>query len=212
MGWVPRRIICDKGSAFISKKFVDFTKKVGIKTVYNATATPRANGQVERYNSTILNTLTASLRDEERWDEMVSQTRYAMNSSINATTGKSPYELFFGYTSRAPYDAYLQNAVDVTPSAADTLEEKRKEACERIVNEQVKQKERYDKRRTRPKTYEVGEQVLIRKKVARNDGKSKKTLAKCSGPYVVTKVLPHDRYCIEDLPGSYRSVRRGSLL
>ena len=61
----------------------------------------------------------------------------------------------------------------------------------------MKQKERY----------EVGEQVLIRKKVASNDGKSKKTLAKYSGPYVVTKISPHDRYCIEDLPGSYRSQK-----
>ena len=47
----------------------------------------------------------------------------------------------------------------------------------------------------------------MRKVVASNDGKSKKALPSYVGPYEVTKVLPHDRYVIKDLPGSQRAQK-----
>lgn len=46
---------------------------------------------------------------------------------------------------------------------------------------------------------------MVRKVLTTNDGKSKKLLPKYSGPYVITKVLPHDRYVIKDLPGAQRA-------
>lgn len=60
---VPRRIITDRGSCYTSKQFEQFCKNLNIKHVLNATATPRANGQVERYNRTILSSLSASTED-----------------------------------------------------------------------------------------------------------------------------------------------------
>jgi hypothetical protein len=50
---VTQRIVCDRGSSFTSKCFNDYCKGMNIKVNYNATATPRANGQAERYNRTI---------------------------------------------------------------------------------------------------------------------------------------------------------------
>lgn len=65
---VPRRIITDRGSCYTSKQFEDFCKELNVKHVLNATATQRANVQVERYNQTILASLSTSIEDEERWD------------------------------------------------------------------------------------------------------------------------------------------------
>ena len=47
---VPERLITDRGSAFTSKRFKDYCGKMGVTHNLNAVATPRANGQVERYN------------------------------------------------------------------------------------------------------------------------------------------------------------------
>lgn len=62
----PRRIISDRGTAFMSHKFKGFCRENGIVHVATAVATPRANGQVERYNRTILSMLSASARDDRR--------------------------------------------------------------------------------------------------------------------------------------------------
>lgn len=69
---VPNRIISDKGTAFTSQTFRMFCDNYGIKHVLNAVATPRANGQCERYNKTIvqaLATMTAG-RDPRDWESL----------------------------------------------------------------------------------------------------------------------------------------------
>ncbi|GBL81312.1 Pro-Pol polyprotein [Araneus ventricosus] len=49
----PRRTISDKGSAFNSKEFDDYCSSKSIQHLSVTTGLPRANGQVERLNSTI---------------------------------------------------------------------------------------------------------------------------------------------------------------
>jgi hypothetical protein len=51
---VPDRVITDRGTAFTSRSFQTFCETHGIKHILNAVTTPRANGQCERYNRTII--------------------------------------------------------------------------------------------------------------------------------------------------------------
>lgn len=44
----PRRIICDRGTAFTSGDFQEYCKYESIQHVLTTTGVPRANGQVER--------------------------------------------------------------------------------------------------------------------------------------------------------------------
>ena len=53
----------------------------------------------------------------------------------------------------------------------------------------------------------MGQQVLVRKVLASNEGKSKKLLPTFSGPYINLQTLPHDRQIVEDLPGTHRSQK-----
>lgn len=69
---------------------------------------------------------------------------------------------------------------------------------------------RFDAHRRAGRSFKEGDQVLVRTKVVSNDGKGKKLLPKYTGPYVVTKVLDHDRYVVEDPKGSLRSKRKYS--
>lgn len=60
----PARIITYRGMAFTARTFVKFCSELGIKLIQNAVAMPRANGKVERLNSTILSTLSTSVTEE----------------------------------------------------------------------------------------------------------------------------------------------------
>lgn len=69
----PDRIISDRGSCFTSHAFRRFCLDRRIKHVLNTVACPRSNGQVERYNRTVLDSLTAQNlnADEKEWDNQL---------------------------------------------------------------------------------------------------------------------------------------------
>nr|CAH7714828.1 unnamed protein product [Callosobruchus chinensis] len=81
----------------------------------------------------------------------------------------------------------------------------RNETGERIRSAQAKQKAYFDAKRKKSHVYGLGDLVLIRRTNVASEGKSKKLVPKFSGPYAVKKVLEHDRYVVEDLPGSRRA-------
>lgn len=204
---VPRRIISDRGSCYTSKNFKEFCMKFNMKHVLNATATPRANGQVERYNRTILNSITSSVEKEEEWDKCIPRIQFGLNSAVNAATGKTPQILLLGYEPKGAFEAFLSNEVDTVDNVNKTVNELREEAAVKIVNAQRKQKVRYDSTRKVAIRLKEGQQVLIKKAPTGVSGQSKKLLPKFAGPFVVTKVLDHDRYVVEDLPGARRTQK-----
>jgi IS30 family transposase len=133
---VTRRIICDRGNNFTSKRFGEYYKTMGIKVNYNATATPRANGQEERYNRTILNAISASTDDERNWDEAVQHVQWGLNTSLNKTTGKTPYELLLSYRPKQANDSFL--SAEVSDKLRDEyLLDTRRQTSERIRTKQV---------------------------------------------------------------------------
>jgi hypothetical protein len=149
---------------------------------------PRANGQAERYNRTIHDSLSTSTDDERKWDERVKDIQWGLNTSVNKTTDKTPYELLLGYRPRQANDSFLSAEVCDTPYD-EHLSVTWGRVTERIHEKQAEQKARYDLRRRPTPTYNVGLQVLVRKIVPTNDGKSKKLFQKYSGPYVIKKIL-----------------------
>lgn len=154
-------------------------------------------------NQTILSEISTSITDEEEWDKVAPKVRFALNTTINSATGKCVYELFLGYRPRGVGEAFIKNVLDISegPVSLDAL---RAEASERTKNDQIKQKVRFDKKRSKLREYLVGERVLIRSPALGNDGESRKVIPKYKGRFVITKKLLIDRYCIEELPESYR--------
>ncbi|XP_076660006.1 uncharacterized protein LOC143363281 [Halictus rubicundus] len=61
-----------------------------------ATGAPRANGQAERYVSTIVNLLTAELSRGTEWPSKLSKIQLSLNTTIQKSTGFSPTRLLFG--------------------------------------------------------------------------------------------------------------------
>jgi transposase InsO family protein len=96
---VPRRIICDHGRSFTSEEFREFCDHIQTKIHFSAVATPRGNGQVERYNRTVLDSLAtmgADL-DDDCWDENIHNVQLGLNGTLNRAVGVSPSEALMGF-------------------------------------------------------------------------------------------------------------------
>lgn len=95
---LPSRIISDRGTSFTSAAFKSFCDTHGIKHVLNAVACPRANGQAERYNQTILSSLAkySDGEDERNWDMCVGKIQWGINNATNSTTQKTATRALFG--------------------------------------------------------------------------------------------------------------------
>lgn len=199
---VPDRLISDRGTSFTSHAFKRYCLDKGIKHVLNAVASPRANGQVERYNRTILNSLTAqNLNSDERdWDVAVGKVQWGLNNTIQKTTGKTPTEILFGTCMSAEANPRL-NALRQETRKDDDVTTVRENVKDKIDIEQEKQKQSYDRDRHPARVYAEGELVKITKTNFQNEGKSKKLLPIYVGPYRVIKILGNDRYRVASIPG-----------
>lgn len=199
---VPRRLITDRGTSFTSREFTNFVKEKGICHILNAVATPRANGQIERYNRSIVDSLTAlnNNRPDNEWDVMIPRVQWGLNNTVNKTTSKTPSEVLFGFTPTGVSDGAMNSVVSANHEFEDR-DSIRSEVSERIVQSQKMQKERFDKKRKPAYVYKVGDLVRVEREISNAaPGQSKKLLPKCSGPYRIVEVLENDRYVIEDTP------------
>ena len=88
----PTQIISDRGTAFTSDEFKDYCKAEGITHTLITTGLPRANGQVERINSTVAAILAKlSIDDPTRWYMNVDAVQRAMNSTYHRSIGRTPF-------------------------------------------------------------------------------------------------------------------------
>ncbi|KAJ8943056.1 hypothetical protein NQ317_007787 [Molorchus minor] len=108
---VPVRVITDRGTAVTSHSFRTFCLENGIKHILNAVATPRANGQCERNNRTILASLSAlnGGLDDDTWDIHVKTVQRGLNCTVNRAIGMTPSELLFGVKPRTLPESIILN-------------------------------------------------------------------------------------------------------
>jgi hypothetical protein len=97
----PNTIIIDLGFNFYSHEFWDLCERSSIEVKYVSVALPRANGQVERANSLILDGLKKRLYDKNskksgKWINEISSLVWGLRTQPNQATGQSPFFLVYG--------------------------------------------------------------------------------------------------------------------
>lgn len=168
-----QHVSTDRGTSFTSRKFRLFMHSVGTKHILNSVATPRANGQVERYNRTILASRGSMThgKDKNTWDERLPDVQLGINTSIHSVTNKTPTELLFGRKVDNPCQGVLNNVTeDIGQTNCKTLEELRSEASERIEINQEINKIRFDQSRRKAKVYKEGDLVRIARAIVIEPG------------------------------------------
>ncbi|GBO35953.1 Retrovirus-related Pol polyprotein from transposon 297 [Araneus ventricosus] len=93
----PFQIISDRGTAFTSGDFADYCAKEEIKHHAITTGLPRANGQIERINQTIISVLSKlSLENPNKWYKFTNELQQTINSTYQRSIDTTPFELLFG--------------------------------------------------------------------------------------------------------------------
>lgn len=194
----PERIVTDRGTCFTADLFSELCNSHGIRLTLNSSRHAQANGQVERLNQTILPALQSNLRDFDgrRWDENLGQLERDLNTTICKTTGRTPFEMLFGYIPRfyegLSRDLTLQSETYKLPN------EIRESVYDKVLREQNASKERYDRSRLKNVSFKKGDIVVVKSNKL-STGESRKLQFRNKGPMVIIDTLPSDTYYIQNL-------------
>jgi transposase InsO family protein len=102
----PRLLLSDNGTQFNSKFFQACCQILGIHQKFTTAYHPQCNGQVERFNRTILSQLRKYIGEHQNdWDLFNGALTYAYNTQVHTPTGCTPFELIL---SRPPSTLILQ--------------------------------------------------------------------------------------------------------
>jgi transposase InsO family protein len=223
----PKKLHSDRGGSFTSKLAKELCKLAGVQGSYTTPYHPQGNGQVERFNRTLIDMLgTLDSQDKAQWSQHVKFMAHAYNCTRNDSTSFSPFELMFGRQPRLPVDWYF----GLPDSAGGTFTEKGKlqyvkelksnldrayrAASENAHQGESRNKARYDKR-VRASVLASGDRVLVRN--VGLTGKNKLANHWCAVAYTVTRKLGGDESSVyvvrrEDGQGRERTLHRNMLL
>ena len=199
---IPTRIVSDRGTAFTSKAFKEFVDSKNIKHVLNATASPKSNGQVERYNRTLVPVLSKLVDVRKKdWDVLLPEVEHLLNNSWNRSVKEIPSKLLFGVVQKREIDENVLAFVDEVNAETEerNLINIREKAYKNIMNAQEYNKRIHDQHCKSNTVYNENDLVMIRN--VPTAGMSAKLEPKFKGPYRIKRVLNNNRYVIEDVPG-----------
>ena len=181
---VPKQIVSDNGTQFLSREFQDLMKEFGIQHRRTPVYHPQANGLVERFNRTLGGFLQTAARLGGNTNERIQTMITTYNATPQATTGKSPAELLHGKRMRTKLDVVGKTAEE---------EEGDDQTRERVTRIQNKQKTYADERRAaRTEEIQPGDWVRCRKPQAR------KGQSKYGQPVQVKEKIGANSYRTED--------------
>ncbi|GFW56680.1 retrovirus-related Pol polyprotein from transposon 297 [Trichonephila clavipes] len=193
----PRFLITDRGTTFTSDEFHTYCSEQKITLHHITTGLPRANGQVERINRTIIPVLSKMSEDDPtKWFKHVPSLQEVLNSTFQRSINTTPFELLFGTQINNKTDLRIQQLIDeqLQLEFNENRELLRKAAKTQILKVQNENKKSYNLRRKSPYLYSVKDLVAIKKT---QQGPGQKLCNKFIGPYKITQVKPNDTYNVE---------------
>ena len=149
----PEKLHMDQGRQFESELVAEVCKLLGIDKIRNTAYHPQSDGLIERFNRTLLSMLaTAANENPFNWEEHLRPLCMAYNTSVQSTTGFSPFSLMFGHQVWMPMDVLYGSPNDEkTPSEHAASLREWLESAYRRMREQMnhkldRQKEYYNRK------------------------------------------------------------------
>ena len=106
---LPLSITSDRDGRFMSAFWRTLWKRVGTKLNFSSSFHPQTDGQTEVVNRSVGNMLRCLVGEKlGNWDLMLAQAEFAYNSSVNRSTGMSPFQIVYGRLPLFPADISFQ--------------------------------------------------------------------------------------------------------
>jgi len=189
---VASSIVSDRDPRFTSAFWAEIHRLLGTKLMMSTSFHPQTDGATERMNRVINSVLRAVIRpDQGDWCEKLPMVEFAINSSVNKSTGFAPFELNYGYipTLRGLLDRVPISFKPGVRHYAERAQSHLLAAHDAIIAARVDQTYHANKRRRKEPTYRVGDRVwLSTEYLAMPKGRVRKLMPKFIGPFLVTKV------------------------
>lgn len=95
---IAKSIVSDRDPRFTSKFWAEVNRILGTRLLMSTAFHPQTDGATEHANRTINAILRAVVNaDQSNWVDKLPMAEFAMNSSVNKSTGYTPFDLTFGY-------------------------------------------------------------------------------------------------------------------
>lgn len=186
-------LISDKGSEFISACTKEVCNLLAIRQNFTPSTIHHCLGLCERTHRTLAERLTPFTQKGQQWDAALPAVTFAMNSSVQASTKYSPFEIIFGTRPKFPLsNACYTNFSDIPRDFHEFIKEQSKRIIS--IREEVKDNslkagqlmtERCNKK-INPLKLDVGDYVYM---LADPTGQGRKLQPKYNGPYIVHSIV-----------------------
>ncbi len=94
---IPKEILTDQGTAFMSRTIRELYELLGIKSIRTSVYHPQTDGLVERFNRTLKTMIRKFVHENAKnWDKWLEPLLFAVREVPQASTGFSPFELLYG--------------------------------------------------------------------------------------------------------------------
>jgi hypothetical protein len=189
--------------------FRELLKRLGAQQQLTTTYHPQTDGLVERLNQTLKNIIKRFCNTRATdWDQFLRGAVFAYNTSVQESTGESPFFLLYGRDARLPADWYARRSQDdLTKETGEyrsrlltSLAEARAIANANLRGAQEKQKRLYD-RRTKEYEFRVGDLVALSPPPGAIDSGPKMARRKRAS-YRITEQRGPTTFVIDPCPGS----------
>ncbi|XP_072074378.1 uncharacterized protein [Arachis hypogaea] len=174
---IPKEIVSNNGRQFTDNKLGSFLKNFHIQHYFSSVEHPQTNGQAEAANRVILQAVKKKLDNAKgEWAELIPEVLWSYNTTIQTTTGETPFKLVYGSEALLPVEVGIptlrtdlydeQHNISARNAELDLAEEDREIAA--IKQRAQKQlAERSHNKRVVPRIFEEGDLVLRRTEEAR---------------------------------------------
>jgi hypothetical protein len=102
---IPRSIISDRDTRFISAFWTTFWENMDTKLNRSTTFHPQTDGKTKVVNKNFMHLFRGyNQKHPKTWDENLIYIQHSYNRAVHTSTSKSPFETCFGYFPPSPLD------------------------------------------------------------------------------------------------------------
>ena len=216
---LPSVITTDQGREFRNEVNVALMTTLGIKHRLTTAYHPQANGLDERYNQTLINSLSKFAQNaRDRWDEKLPEIVYGYNTAVQESSRHTPFEAMFGRQAKLPVDFNAEEDYDpdrkleqhlANHDPSDEAIEMHRKVIEESVKTNVekahkKQKQYYDSKHNASLCYTVGS-LVWKKDFLRKKRRGGKLDYPWMGPFMIVKSLGKGLFKLQEVNGKKAS-------